>query len=114
MPPDNSLTDAKSGPKGGKPEQNKLKRELEAANKAKESAEKVKRDAENVFNLKDVDISIPRGQLVAIVGAVGSGKTSLLQGLIGEMRRTSGSIKFGGSVAYSSQSAWIQVIGLLL
>jgi ABC-type transport system involved in cytochrome bd biosynthesis fused ATPase/permease subunit len=114
VPPDNSPTDGKSGPKGGKPEQNQLKRKLEAANKANESAEKAKNDAENVFKLNDIDFSIPRGQLVAIVGAVGSGKTSLLQGLIGEMRRTSGSIMFGGSVAYSSQSAWIQVIAFLL
>jgi len=54
-------------------------------------------------------MTIPRGQLVAIVGSVGCGKTSLLQGLIGEMRKTSGSIVFGGSVAYCAQSAWVQV-----
>ena len=110
VPPDKSSTDSKSGSKKGKPEPNKLKLELEAARKAKESAEKAKNDEESVFKLKDIYFSIPRGQLVAIVGAVGSGKTSLLQGIIGEMRRTSGSIKFGGSVAYCSQSAWIQVI----
>ncbi|PPQ64144.1 hypothetical protein CVT24_008774 [Panaeolus cyanescens] len=65
-------------------------------------------DGGRVFNVRDVNISIPRGQLVAIVGPVGSGKTSLLQGLIGEMRKTSGSIVFGGSVGYCPQSAWIQ------
>ena len=54
-------------------------------------------------------MEIPRGMLVAVVGPVGSGKTSLLQGLIGEMRKTSGSITFGGSVGYCPQSAWIQV-----
>lgn len=64
---------------------------------------------ENLFKLKDVDLKVPRGQLVAIVGAVGAGKTSLLQGMIGEMRRTAGTVKFGGSIAYCSQSAWIQV-----
>ncbi|KAI9439887.1 ABC transporter [Lactarius indigo] len=63
---------------------------------------------EIMFKLKHIDIRVPRGQLVAIVGAVGSGKTSLLQGLIGEMRRTEGSVRVGGSVAYCSQSAWIQ------
>jgi ABC-type transport system involved in cytochrome bd biosynthesis fused ATPase/permease subunit len=61
------------------------------------------------FKVKEIDLSIPRGQLIAIVGPVGAGKTSLLQGLIGEMRRTSGSVKFGGSVSYCPQSAWIQV-----
>ncbi|KAG1821831.1 ABC transporter [Suillus subaureus] len=65
-------------------------------------------DNENIFKVTDIDLEIPRGQLVAIVGAVGAGKTSLLQGLIGEMRRTSGSVDFGGSVGYCAQVAWIQ------
>ncbi|KZP02968.1 hypothetical protein FIBSPDRAFT_769650 [Athelia psychrophila] len=60
------------------------------------------------FTVKSTDLSIPRGQLIAIVGPVGAGKTSLLQGLIGEMRRTAGTVKFGGSVSYCPQSAWIQ------
>ncbi|KAG7451066.1 ABC transporter [Guyanagaster necrorhizus] len=70
--------------------------------------------ADEVFEMKDVSLRIPRGQLVAIVGAVGAGKTSLLQGMIGEMRRVpningdKGTIKFGGSVGYCPQSAWIQ------
>lgn len=63
----------------------------------------------NVFQLKDITLTIPRGQLVAIVGVVGSGKSSLLQGLIGEMRRTTGSVVFGGSVGYCPQIPWIQV-----
>ncbi|KAG9094212.1 hypothetical protein FS749_012910 [Ceratobasidium sp. UAMH 11750] len=65
-------------------------------------------DKEAVFKLKDVNISLPRGQLCAIVGSVGSGKSSLLQGLIGEMRREKGSVAFGGSVGYCPQTAWIQ------
>jgi ABC-type polysaccharide/polyol phosphate transport system ATPase subunit len=64
---------------------------------------------ETLFKLKQIDFKVPRGQLVAIVGAVGSGKTSLLQGLTGDMRKTEGSVRFGGSLAYCSQSAWIQV-----
>ena len=64
---------------------------------------------EVLFKLKYINLRVPRGQLVAIVGAVGSGKTSLLQGLIGGMHRAEGSVRVGGSVAYCSQSAWIQV-----
>ncbi|KAF8756166.1 ABC transporter [Rhizoctonia solani] len=63
---------------------------------------------EVVFKLKDINLSLPRGQLCAIVGPVGSGKSSLLQGLIGEMRRERGSVTFGGSVGYCPQTAWIQ------
>lgn len=70
--------------------------------------DKAKKD-EEVFMVTNVDLIIPRGQLVAIVGAVGSGKSSLLQGLIGEMKKTDGSVVFGGSVAYCPQTAWIQV-----
>ena len=38
---------------------------------------------ERIFKIHDVDLSIPRGSLTAIVGAIGSGKSSLLQGLMG-------------------------------
>ncbi|KAL7279088.1 hypothetical protein ACG7TL_006926 [Trametes sanguinea] len=60
------------------------------------------------FRVKDINMSIARGTLVAVVGAVGSGKSSLLQGLIGEMRIVKGHVSFGGRVAYCSQTAWIQ------
>ena len=76
------------------------------------SQEKARLQAEEedrVFQVRDVSLEIPRGTLVAVIGPVGSGKTSLLQGLIGEMRKTSGNITFGGSVGYCPQSAWIQV-----
>jgi ABC-type transport system involved in cytochrome bd biosynthesis fused ATPase/permease subunit len=64
---------------------------------------------ELAYKLQDMNLVIPRGQLCAIVGAIGSGKSSLLQGMIGEMRRTSGEVVFGGSVSYCPQTAWIQV-----
>lgn len=38
---------------------------------------------EQIFQIHDIDLAIPRGSLTAIVGAIGSGKTSLLQGLMG-------------------------------
>jgi ABC-type glutathione transport system ATPase component len=82
---------------------------IEAAVSANEKARLQAEEEERVFQIRDVSMEIPRGLLVAIVGPVGSGKTSLLQGLIGEMRKTSGSITFGGSVGYCPQSAWIQV-----
>ncbi|KAG0698327.1 ABC protein, partial [Suillus ampliporus] len=61
-----------------------------------------------LFMVKNVTMTIPRGQLVAVVGRVGSGKSSLLQGLIGEMRKVSGHVSFGGRVGYCPQTAWIQ------
>ncbi|KAH9262238.1 hypothetical protein BASA82_000739 [Batrachochytrium salamandrivorans] len=61
-----------------------------------------------VFHLDKIDTRIPRGKLVAIVGVVGSGKSSLLNALVGEMRRISGNLTFRGSVGYCQQQAWIQ------
>ncbi|CAB4387319.1 unnamed protein product [Rhizophagus irregularis] len=59
-------------------------------------------------HLRNINFSIPHGSLVAVVGSVGSGKSSLLSALVGEMKKIRGEIEFGGSVGYCPQSAWIQ------
>lgn len=43
-----------------------------------------------------------------VVGPVGSGKSSLLQALLGEMRKTAGSMDIQGDISYVSQEAWIR------
>lgn len=58
--------------------------------------------------LKNIKLRIPHGSLVAVVGAVGSGKSSLLNALVGEMKQVKGDIVFGGNVGYCPQTAWIQ------
>uniref|UniRef100_A0AAX7UL15 Multidrug resistance-associated protein 1 n=1 Tax=Astatotilapia calliptera TaxID=8154 RepID=A0AAX7UL15_ASTCA len=58
--------------------------------------------------LKRLNINIPEGSLVAVVGHVGSGKSSLLSALLGEMDKLEGSVTVKGSVAYVPQQAWIQ------
>lgn len=60
------------------------------------------------FSLKNIDLKIPRGSFVCILGRIGSGKTALLQGLLGEMRQTRGQVIFGGSVSLVTQQPWIQ------
>lgn len=82
---------------------------------ASQPTEKQTPDTETLvpFQVRDINMRVPRGSLVAIVGRVGSGKSSLLQGLIGEMRRVSGCLSFGGRVAYCPQSAWIQNASLV-
>lgn len=57
--------------------------------------------------LKNIKINIPAGSLCAVVGPVGSGKSSLLQLLLGELVPESGTIRIGGSVSYSSQEPWL-------
>lgn len=58
--------------------------------------------------LRDVNLSVPHGSLTVIVGAVGAGKSSLLSGILGEMKRCSGRVLLSGSLGYCHQSAWIQ------
>ncbi|SRR5258708_4114090 len=79
-----------------------------AENGVRDNEKEDGKDEEMVFKLQGIDLEIPRGQLCAIVGPVGSGKSSLLQGLLGEMRRTEGEVAFGGSISYAAQTAWIQ------
>lgn len=64
---------------------------------------------DQVYKLQNINIAIPRGQLCAIVGPVGNGKSSLLQAMIGEMRKIEGKVTFSGSVGYCPQTAWIRV-----
>ncbi|KAJ3061435.1 Multidrug resistance-associated protein 1, partial [Rhizoclosmatium hyalinum] len=59
------------------------------------------------FALENVSISIKRGALVAVVGSTGSGKSSLLAGLAGTMRKVNGKATIYGSVAYCPQEPWI-------
>lgn len=64
------------------------------------------------FFLKDINLSIRKGSLVAIVGPVGCGKTSLLQAIMGEMKHTKGMVKVRGNISYCPQTSWIQNVTL--
>jgi ABC-type multidrug transport system fused ATPase/permease subunit len=66
--------------------------------------EGINRSANTLFN---ITININKGSLVAIVGNVGSGKSSFLNTLLGEMSLQSGSVSMFGSVAYCEQRPWI-------
>uniref|UniRef100_A0A665TZE7 ABC-type glutathione-S-conjugate transporter n=1 Tax=Echeneis naucrates TaxID=173247 RepID=A0A665TZE7_ECHNA len=58
--------------------------------------------------LRRINVRVPRGSLVAVVGHVGSGKSSLLSAMLGETEKRSGQVTVKGSVAYVPQQAWIQ------
>ncbi|KAI0564144.1 ABC transporter [Gracilaria domingensis] len=57
--------------------------------------------------LSDINVKLKGGELVAIVGRVGSGKSSLIHAILGEMRKVQGSVSLEGKVAYVAQTAWI-------
>ncbi|XP_056465276.1 ATP-binding cassette sub-family C member 2-like isoform X2 [Gadus chalcogrammus] len=58
--------------------------------------------------LKNISLDVGRGKLVAVVGAVGSGKSSLISAILGELHSVKGFVNLQGSVAYVPQQAWIQ------
>ncbi|XP_051770128.1 ATP-binding cassette sub-family C member 3 isoform X2 [Ctenopharyngodon idella] len=58
--------------------------------------------------LDNINVMVPQGSLLAVVGHVGCGKTSLVSALLGEMEKLEGQISIRGSVAYVPQQAWIQ------
>ncbi|KAK8803750.1 hypothetical protein WA158_001444 [Blastocystis sp. Blastoise] len=62
-------------------------------------------DGDNV--LKDINLKVKKGSLVAVVGRVGSGKTSFVSALIGEMTKNSGCCIVNGSISFASQQAWM-------
>ncbi|XP_051912382.1 ATP-binding cassette sub-family C member 3-like isoform X2 [Hippocampus zosterae] len=58
--------------------------------------------------LHDINVLVPHGSLLAVVGHVGCGKSSLISALLGEMEKLEGDVSIRGSVAYVPQQAWIQ------
>ena len=58
------------------------------------------------LNLEDINFSVKPGSLTAVVGTVGSGKSSLLGACLGDMVKVSGDVNVLGSIAYVPQQAW--------
>lgn len=66
-------------------------------------------NAERPFSLSDIDLHISKGALVCVIGRIGTGKTALLEAMLGEMRQTQGPpVTFSGSIGLVTQTPWIQ------
>lgn len=114
------------GPPGKKQTKGEIKVAKEAQKQSAKDAAKAKSDAEkssgettpddastlleerDPFKLQQMNFSIGRDELVAVIGGVGSGKSSLLAALAGDMRKTQGTMSIGASRAFCPQYAWIQ------
>jgi len=57
--------------------------------------------------LKRIDLECKPGELIAVVGGVGCGKSSFLNAILGEVRQLSGTASVRGKLAYFSQSPFI-------
>ncbi|KAL4933213.1 ATP-binding cassette transporter YOR1 [Aspergillus undulatus] len=60
------------------------------------------------FQLRNMTLDIRRDELIAVIGTVGSGKSSLLSALAGDMRLTDGAVRLSTSRAFCPQYTWIQ------
>ncbi|CAH1249787.1 ABCC8 [Branchiostoma lanceolatum] len=61
-------------------------------------------------NISRINLAIPKGKLTIVVGQVGSGKSSLLSAILGEMRTLEGQVlwnKKQNTVSYATQRAWL-------
>ncbi|XP_072253083.1 ATP-binding cassette sub-family C member 4-like [Leuresthes tenuis] len=57
--------------------------------------------------LQNVCFTVRPEQLLAIIGPVGAGKSSLLSAILGELSQESGVVKVKGELTYTSQQPWI-------
>lgn len=86
---------------------------LEKRNRRFMSKKKTDEEASNPITLKNISCNINAGELIAVVGKVGSGKSSFLSSILGEMEALDDSKVYipggdrDGFVAYCPQTPWV-------
>lgn len=53
-----------------------------------------------------MNIEVNPGELLVVIGSVGSGKTCLLYAILSEIERVSGTLSLNGTISYSPQESW--------
>lgn len=71
------------------------------------SATAVPMEPSSVLPLKNISWTVPSGTLACIVGGVGSGKSSFLQAILGELTKIRGTVSVRGTVAYAPQVPFV-------
>ncbi|KRX07923.1 P-loop containing nucleoside triphosphate hydrolase [Pseudocohnilembus persalinus] len=72
--------------------------------------EEIKEKYDEPLILKDINLEIPRGKIVAFIGDVGSGKSSILECLVGEMKydpKNAPRVEINGKLSLVNQKPWI-------
>uniref|UniRef100_A0A480TU85 Multidrug resistance-associated protein 4 isoform X1 n=1 Tax=Sus scrofa TaxID=9823 RepID=A0A480TU85_PIG len=63
--------------------------------------------ASGIPTLQGLSFTVRPGELLAVVGPVGAGKSSLLSAVLGELRPSQGLVTVRGRIAYVSQQPWV-------
>ncbi|KAL5288615.1 ABCC4.2 family protein [Megaselia abdita] len=58
-------------------------------------------------DLKELNIRITENQIVGVIGEVGSGKSTFLDTLLGEVPIVNGKLAINGKISYASQQPWV-------
>ncbi|KAI9836095.1 MAG: hypothetical protein M1819_001709 [Sarea resinae] len=82
--------------------------DVETIRKRSTNADYFAEKAGHSFKLLDMDFLVGRAELLAVIGTVGCGKSSLLAALAGDMRKTAGEALIGASRALCPQYPWLQ------
>jgi ATP-binding cassette subfamily C (CFTR/MRP) protein 1 len=64
-------------------------------------------DDSNLPILKDISVTLKDNSLLAIVGTVGSGKSTMLSAILGDTYKLDGNVSVTGTISYVPQNAWI-------
>lgn len=70
-------------------------------------------DQEEVEVLRGVDIDIPAGSSLAVVGSSGAGKSTMVDILLGLQQPTAGTVKAGGISVFDNLPAWQRQIAVV-
>ncbi|OCT95309.1 multidrug resistance-associated protein 5 [Xenopus laevis] len=62
---------------------------------------------ERTAALLNINFTLKKGNLIGICGSVGSGKSSLILSILGQMTLLEGTVTVSGRIAYAAQEAWI-------
>ncbi|XP_074520696.1 ATP-binding cassette sub-family C member 4-like [Halichoeres trimaculatus] len=58
-------------------------------------------------SLQNISITVKSNKLLAVIGPVGAGKSSLLSAILGELPHDSGTLTVKGRVTYAAQQPWV-------
>ncbi|KYB27622.1 putative multidrug resistance-associated protein lethal(2)03659-like Protein [Tribolium castaneum] len=87
--------------------ENKTASTTETGIRIENATAKWSKNPQDNTTLQDINFCVLPQQTVAIVGSVGSGKSSLLQLCLGEISLLDGSVQIGGKISYANQEPWL-------